>query len=126
MVRAIQAQRASDCNAEIWNPYVHRSLVHLLVERLPWLLPVSPLLSALVHLQTTAHMIGQTDVPSTLRERDFFARRYYDIRWVRKGLLLGNLMVEFCNSHTVRLTARSAGCILHSPTTGISRAKARV
>ena len=28
MIRAIQAQRASDCNAEIWNPYVMSVLVH--------------------------------------------------------------------------------------------------
>ena len=94
IIRAIQAQRASDCNAEIWNPYV-------IAEGTP---PGTTTALAATGFTATSkcaptaadadHKVGQTDVPSTLKQVSFsrvalttyggFAR---DAR--------GNLMVEF-------------------------------
>ena len=66
MVRAIQAQRASDCNAEIWNPYV------IVAGTPPGATTALGALGFTVGkctpaLAVSAHMVGQTDVPATLR-----------------------------------------------------------
>ena len=94
MVRAIQAQRASDCNAEIWNPYVITKGT-----------PPGSILAALPVAgftggqcigadADTAHMVGQTDVPSTLREVTF-SRVVLKTYGGFARDAAGNLMVEF-------------------------------
>ena len=72
MVRAIQAQRASDCNQEIWNPYVITS------GKPPGstaaALPVAGFTAstcAPLAADTAGHMVGQTDMPSTLKQVSF-------------------------------------------------------
>ena len=93
MVRAIQAQRASDCNAEIWNPYVIGK-------------GTPPGGSAIAEIGFTAstcaptaadtagHMIGQTDVPSTLKEVSFSRVALHTYGGFARDAA-GNLMVEF-------------------------------
>ena len=95
MVRAIQAQRASDCSAEIWNPYV-------IAKGTP---PGGTEITADTGFtaaakcapaaaDTAGHKIGQTDVPSTLKQVAFsrVALKTYG-GFARDAD--GNLMVEF-------------------------------
>ena len=92
MVRAIQAQRASDCNAEIWNPYV----IGVGTPPGGTALAAAGFTAAkcIGASATTAHMIGQTDVPSTLREVTFSRVAITTYGGFARDAA-GNLMVEF-------------------------------
>ena len=64
MVRAIQAQRASDCNAEVWNPFA------AIAGTPPGGTTTDNGFSAACGITSatapTSLLVGQTDVPNTL------------------------------------------------------------
>ena len=94
MVRAIQAQRASDCNAEIWNPYVIAKGTPPGGTAITADTGFTASTCAPTAADTAGHKIGQTDVPSTLKQVSFsrVALKTYGGFARDAG---GNLMVEF-------------------------------
>ena len=99
MVRAIQAQRANDCNSEVWNPYVtvKGTPPGATTEVADAGFTSAKCTPAAV---ATAHMVGQTDVPSTLKQvavsRIAAAGKTYG-GFARDAA--GNLLVEFATEH---------------------------
>ena len=99
MVRAIQAQRASDCNAEIWNPYViGKGTPPGTTTAVAETGFTTGAKCAPAAADTAGHKIGQTDVPSTLKQVSFsrVALKTYG-GFARDAS--GNLMVEFATAN---------------------------
>ena len=98
MVRAIQAQRASDCNAEIWNPYVIAKGTPPGGTAITADTVFTASTCAPAAADTAGHKIGQTDVPSTLKQVAFsrVALKTYG-GFARDAA--GNLMVEFATAN---------------------------
>ena len=94
MVRAIQAQRASDCNSEIWNPYVIAKGTPPGGAEITADTGFTAAAKCAPTAADAAHMVGQTDVPSTLKQVAFsrVAVKTYG-GFARDAS--GNLMVEF-------------------------------
>ena len=95
VVRAIQAQRASDCNQEIWNPYAHSG-----VDATP---PggTSQAAAGFTAANCTG-TVGNTDIPATLQSvRD--SREGASVSAAAYGAFArdaeGNILVEFNGSY---------------------------
>ena len=125
MVRAIQAQRANDCNQEIWNPFVHIAGTPPGATGTP--VPNSGFqdgpTTCMPGTAGTDHMIGQTDLPTTLESLGSDSRPWRVLMVVLHGMLQGTFWLSFPRIID-RLMAQSAGSTLLSPTTGTRRARA--